>query len=627
MMNEQQRLIEAINLQSQGKADAATEIFQDILAANPNNAAALYSLAVIEMNRGHVAEALRLSEHGVNVAAEFAPLHFAHASALQALGRREEALVSYDKALALQPEYAEVLINSGVLLRALHRYHEALQRFNQVLTIAPDNTLALANCAIILTEFKQSEKAIEMFQRLLALKPDYDYGLGLLCYERLHICDWREHEELAKRVLEGIHAGQRACKSLAMMSISDSAQDHFLAAKIFAAHFYPKAPQSFWQGERYRHKKIRVAYVSPDLREHPVGHLMAGVFEHHDKSRFEIVAVSLGIDDQSRLRARMLNAFDTFIDARLMGSRQIAEMLREMEIDIAVDLGGYTADTRTDIFAFRPAPIQVNYLGYPGTMGTDYMDYIMADPFVIPERDKPFYSEKVVYLPDCYLPTDASLAISDITPSRAECGLPEQGFVFCSFNHDYKISPPVFESWMRLLRQIPDSVLWLMSRSEASQRNLRLEAEQRGVDPNRLIFAGRVPRVEDHLARYRQADLFLDTHPYNAHTTAADALMAGLPVLTRVGNAFPSRVAGSLLHTIGLPELITYTPEEYEAMALRLALEPALLSGIKTKLAEHKQSHPLFDLDNICLNLEAAYMAMWRAWRLGDAHNDIAGTQ
>lgn len=617
MNSENDKLVQAIEMQNQGQVDEAAVLFREILASNPNSAAAIYSLGVILLNKGSVAEALSLCEHGVKVAPNFAPLRFVYGAALQAVGRKEEALQSFDEALKIQPDYMEVLINSGVLLRDMFRHKDALERFNSALTINPDYVPALSNAGILLTEFKESAKAIALFERLLRIKPDYDYGLGLLCYERLHICDWTDFENLSEKTIEGVRAGQRACKSLALMSISDSAGDHLLAARMFAQHYCPRKPQSLWNGERYQHKKIRVAYVSPDLREHPVGHLMAGIFEHHDKSRFETIAISLGIDDQSRLRARMLKAFDRFIDARNMGAAQIAQLMRDMEIDVAIDLGGYTSDTRTEIFAYRPVPVQVNYLGYPGTMGTDYMDYILADRHVIPETKRQFFSEKVVYLPDAYLPTDSSVKISERTPTRAECGLPEEGIVFCSFNHDYKISPPVFDIWMRLLNQVPGSVLWLMSRSEVSQRNLRSEASKRGVDPSRLVFANRVPLVEDHLARYRQADMFLDTHPYNAHTTAADALMAGLPVVTYTGNAFPSRVAGSLLHAVGLPELVTHSLADYEALALKLATTPAMLKEIKQRLLSDRANQPLFDTEKLCRSLEASYIEMWERVQRG----------
>ncbi|MCX7178089.1 MAG: tetratricopeptide repeat protein [Proteobacteria bacterium] len=617
-------MIKAIGLQGEGKLAEATTLFHQILKSDPNNGAALFSLSVISINTGNPAEALRLSQHGIKAAPKFAPMRFVYGAALQAAGRKDEALKSYDEALELDPNATDVLLNSGVLLRDMQRHHEALERFNRILAIDPNHASGLGNCAIILTEFKQSEQAIGMFKRLLEINPDYDYGLGLLAYERLHICDWGDFAAKAREIVEGVRSGRKACKSLAFMAISDSAKDHLQVAETFAKHFCPRRPISLWQGERYRHDKIRLAYVSPDLREHPVGHLIAGVFERHDKSRFETIAISLGIDDQSRIRARMLKVFDRFIDVREMGTAQIAQLMRDLEIDIAVDLGGYTSDTRTDIFAHRPVPIQVNYLGYPGTMGSDYYDYILADRYVIPEEQQQFYSEKVIYLPDSYLPTDGSVAISERTPTRGECGLPDTGVVFCSFSHDYKISPPLFDVWMRLLERVPGSTLWLMSRGDLCQHNLRKEAEIRGIDPLRLVFASRVPLVEDHLARYRQADLFLDTHPYNAHTTAADALMAGLPVVTYMGGAFPARVAGSLLNAIGLPELITDSLEGYEALAFKLATSPALLADLKKRLLENKATFPLFDTAGFCRNMEAAYIAMWRQYQLGDAHDALS---
>jgi len=618
-------LIQAIELQTQGRLDEALALFNICLQNNPNDAAALYSVGVILLKQGKAAQAIPLLEHGVAVAPQFAPLWFVLGAVRQALGQKDEALQAYDKALEVRPDYTEVLINSGALLRELMRHQEALERFNRVLTYDPNHQLALGNCGILLTEFKRSTEAVGMFQRLLAINPNYDYGYGLLSYERLHACDWTDFAALQEAIVAGVRAGRRACKSLAFMALSDSAEDHQRCARTFSQHHYPKA-EPLWRGERYRHERIRVAYVSPDLREHPVGHLIAGVLERHDKSRFETVAISLGINDQSRLRGRMEKAFDHFIDAKQMGTRKIAELMREMEIDIAVDLAGFTADSRTDVFAYRPAPVQVNYLGYPGTLGLDYMDYILADRFVIPPEHQRFYDEKVVYLPDAYLPTDSGVKISERTPSRSECGLPEQGVVFCSFSHDYKVSPPVFDIWMNLLRQVPGSVLWLVSRNEVSQGNLRKEAQARGVDPSRLVFAGRVPLVEDHLARYRQADIFLDTHPYNAHTTAADALMAGLPVVTYMGNAFPARVAGSLVHAVGLPELATKSLAEYEALALALATDPARLAALKARLQANLATQPLFDTDAFCRNLEAAYIAMWRRSQLGGAEDALCGT-
>jgi len=617
-------LIQGIELQNKGQLSQAQAVFELYLSHFPDDGIALYSLAVILMGTSGPERALPLVERGVQKNPGFAPLWYAHAAVLQRLGKREAALASYDKALEVKPDYVEALINSGTLLRETLQHLPALERFNRALAIDPNHQNALSNCAVMLTEFKKPLEAIAMFDRLLQINPDFEYGIGSICYERMHICDWSHFDADVARILVGIAAGKPSAKSLGVMSITDSAAVHHQCAETFANHRYPVRHAPLWTGERYKHDRIRIAYVSPDLREHPVGHLMAGIFERHDKKRFETIAISIGVNDESRLRQRMLDTFDHFIDARMMESRRIAEIMREMEVDIAIDLAGFTSDSRSEVFGMRPAPVQVNYLGYPGTMGTQYMDYVVADRHVIPPEHKQFYNEQVVYLPDAYLPAASGLKIADRTPTRAECGLPEEGVVFCSFNHDYKIAPHVFAVWMNLLRQVPGSVLWLMSRNPLSQENLRREAAARGVDPDRLVFAQRVPRVEDHLARYRQADLFLDTHPYNAHTTCADALMSGLPVVTCMGGAFPSRVAGSLLHAAGIPELVTTSLADYEALALQLARDPQRLARLKAQLIATQPTNALCDADGFCRNLEAIYTAMWRQAQLGGASDALS---
>ena len=617
-------LIRAIELQNQGHVAPAEQLLLHYLTQAPTDPVAVYSLAVIWLRMPNPAPALDLLERAVNAGTDFAPLWFAHATVLVKVGRRDDALQSYQRAIDLKPDYADAMINSGVLLRDLQQHVAALTRFQQVLALQPDNVMALSNAATLMTEFKRGEEAVAMLERLVQLAPEHDYALGMLCHEKLQGCDWQGFEALSQRVIDGVRAGRRSSKSLGLMALSDSAEDHQRCARLFAQQRYPVAAAPLWTGERYRHDRIRVAYVSPDLREHPVGHLMAGIFERHDKARFETTGLSLGVDDGSRLRERMTRAFDQFIDARQMTAVQIAALLREREIDIVVDLAGYTADSRSEIFTWRPAPVQVNFLGYPGTMGLGCMDYILADRHVIPPEHWRFYDEQVVYLPDAYLPPASNLQIAETTPSRADCGLPPTGVVFCSFNHDYKILPAVFAVWMRLLLQVPGSVLWLMSRSERSQRNLRASAQAAGIDPDRLVFAQRVPRVEDHLARYRVADLFLDTHPYNAHSTAADALLAGLPVLTCSGQSFPSRVAGSLLQAAGLPELVTHTVADYEQLALALARDPDRLAALKARLMERQRDSALFDVDAFTRHLETAYLAMWRQSQLGGARDALS---
>ena len=379
----------------------------------------------------------------------------------------------------------------------------------------------------------------------------------------------------------------------------------------------PPAARPLWRSERYHHDKIRIAYLSTDFRAHAVAFLIVGIFEHHDKDRFETIAISFSRDDKSETRTRIETAFDRFIDVQEMSDSEVAALMREMEIDIAIDLNGYTGDSRTAILAHRPAPVQVNYLGYPGTMGAPYIDYIIADRMVIPEAQQNHYSEKIVYLPDAYQANDRKRRVADRTPTRSEAGLPERGFVFASFNNTYKIGPEVFDVWMRLLRSIEGSVLWLLEDNAIAGANVKREAQARGVAPERLVFAPR-NKPDEHLARHRLADLFLDTLPYNAHTTASDALWMGLPLVTCPGNTFPGRVAASLLNAIGMPQLVTASLAEYEALARKLAGDPAALAAIKAKLAVNRDTHPMFDTARFAGYLESAYVTMWERQQRGD---------
>ena len=612
------QLLQALQLQEQGKPAEAAQLFRQILQRTPQDGAALYSLALLELNHFKDRDtALRLTEAGVAAVPHYAPMHALRALALHEAGELQAALDSYAQALKIDPHYVTALINSSVLQQQLAQHHAALDSLQRVLAIEPDNALALANCGTLLTEFKRGEEAIALFERLLQVAPGYDFGLGMLCFEKLHICDWQGIEALRERIVAGIRAGQPTSKTFPLLAICDEPRTLHAAARLFTERSYPAARQPLWRGEQYRHERIRIAYVSADLREHPVGHLLAGVIERHDKQRFETIGISLGIDDQSSLRARFIAAFDQFHDVQKLGSPKIAQLIRDLEVDILINLSGYTSGSRSEIFAQRPAPIQVNYLGYPGTLGADYIDYILADRHVTPLDEQDCYSEKIVQLPHSYLPTDGQLKVAERTPTRAEFGLPDSGLVFCSFNHDYKISPEVFAVWMRLLQRVEGSVLWLMKLNEPAQRNLCRAAEEHGIDPQRLIFATRVPRVEDHLARYRLADLFLDCYPYNAHTTAADALFVGLPVLTYMGKVFQGRVAGSLLSTLDMPELITHSLEEYEAQAYHLATTPAALAQLHAKLAEKRTSTPLYDTELFCRHVEAAYLEMWQRWQGG----------
>ena len=609
----------ASRLMESGKLAEAEVIYQGQLARNKNDIYGLYHMALIRFQQQRFDEGLTLTDRGIVAAPGFAQIWFARAMILQRLGQNEQALGCHDRAIQLSPDYKEPLLNSGVLLGELFRHQEALARFERLLKIDPNHQKALANCSMLLSQMNQPARATALCQRLVQINPDYPDALGILVYQRMRSCDWTDLQPMSQAIVEGVRAGRRVSRSFALMSIESTAADQHRCAQMFAADRFPASARPLWRGERYTHDRIRVAYVSPDFREHPVSHLMSGIFERHDRSRFEIIAISVGVNDGSRFRARLEKAFDQFIDMAGQGGLQIAQRIRELEVDVLIDLAGYTADGRPDIFAYRAAPVQVNYLGYPGTMGSDYYDYIVADRHVIPPEHQPYFSEQVVYLPDTYLPTDAGQQIAERTPTRAECGLPETGVVLCSFSHNFKINPALFDSWACLLQQLPGSVLWLTGSEELMQANLRREAQARGLDPQRLVFAPRLPLVEDHLTRYRLADLFLDTWPYNAHTTAADALMAGLPVVTCQGQVFAARVAASLLHAIGLPELVTHSLEAYEALVLQLLSDRPRLQAVRARLQAHRATHALFDTDHFCRNLEQAIVSMHTGQRLGEA--------
>lgn len=613
------KVIRAIQLQEQGKVAEATNLFKQVLAVAPSDWASLFSLGRILLHEGKPDEALKYLNKLVVVNKGYAPGFHLRGTVLEKLGRFEEALSDYDKGLIIEPNDVAALDYRGNLLSKLGRDRDAESNFRRALEINPNDQMVLANLGKLYFGHKRFIDSGLLFERLMRLNPDYQYARGLRVNNKLHLASWNNIENEIAEILAYVRGGKRTCYSLALLSMSDLATDHLKCAQIFSQTCCPVNWSSTWAGGKFHHDRIKIAYVSPDFREHPVAHLIMGVIERHDNSRFETIGVSLGLNDGSALRLRAEAAFDVFVQAESMSNLELINLLRGMEIDIAVDLSGYTSGARTELFASRIAPIQVNFLGYAGTMGADFIDYIIADKHVIPEVDRHAYVEQVAYLPDTYLPTDSGLQIAERCLTREEVGLPAEGFVFCSFNHIFKINPRIFSIWMHLLGTVEDSVLWLAAPNDEAIINLRNEAQIRGVDPKRLIFAERVPLISEHLARYRLADLFLDTFPYNAHTTAADALFAGLPVVTWGGGAFQSRVAGSLLRAIGLPELITESLEQYVRVAAELANDSNRLTAIRAKLATNKATFPLFDTERYCRHLEVAYQEMWERFRSGQS--------
>jgi protein O-GlcNAc transferase len=527
---------------------------------------------------------------------------------LNDLKQYDEAFTAYDKALALKPDLAEAWLGRGISLRALKRYDEAFAAYDKALAIEPNLARAWLGRANAFFELKRYNEAVTAFDKTLALEPDLQYVEDTRLHAKMNQCDWSNFDAESAHLVSSVRK-DIVSQPFALLAVSPSPELQLHNASLFSKKNYTAAEKALWRGERYKHTRIRVAYLSADFGEHAVSILLAGLFEQHDRKRFETFAISFEDHPQSEILTRLKGSFDQFITVKNQSDVDVARWLHAHEVDIAIDLMGHTKNARTPIFALRPAPIQVNYLGYPGTMGADFIDYIVADRFTIPEAQRRFYSEKIVYLPDVFQANDSKRTIDNSPSARSEVGLPENAFVFCSFNNNSKITPICFDVWMRLLRKVDGSVLWLLGGDNILERNLRKEAENRGVNPARLIFASRIPYA-NYLARFRLADLFLDTFPFNAGTTASDALWAGLPIVTCSGEPFASRMAGSLLTSVGLPELVTESLSDYESLAFELAGNPDRMISAKKKLATNLAGCPLFDTRLLTRHIEAAYAAM-----------------
>jgi predicted O-linked N-acetylglucosamine transferase (SPINDLY family) len=604
-------------LQDLGRHAEALAGYERALALRPDFLHALLGRggALLELQRD--ADALDCFDRALAQQADLAPALHNRGTALLRLKRQQEAVASFDRALSLQPDLADAWINRGNALQELARQADALASFDRALQLAPDLPGVLFNRGNALLELKRYDEAARAFEQLLARAPEHAYALGKLLYAKMMCCEWQGIAELADAVREGIRAGRPAVLPFGYAAVSDSPDDLKRCAEIFAADLAPARPP-LWDGRRYGHRKLRLGYLCGEFRNQATAILMTELFELHDKSRFELMAFDNGWDDGSTLRRRINAAFDAVVDIAHDADEVAAQRIAGYEIDILVNLNGYFGLARNGVFAQRPSPVQVNYLGFPGTMGAPYIDYIVADAQVIPHGEERAYTEQVVRLPDSYQVNDRSRQIAERTPSRSELGLPADAFVFCCFNNTYKIAPPVFDVWMRLLHRVPGSVLWLLEDNAAAQRNLADAARQRGVDPQRLVFAPRI-RLDEHLARHRAADLFLDTLPYNAHTTASDALWAGLPVLTCRGTTFPGRVATSLLTALGVAdELVTPDLPAYEQRALLLASAPERLADIRQTLVARRLTAPLFDTPRFCRHIEAAYLRMWERAERGE---------
>jgi predicted O-linked N-acetylglucosamine transferase (SPINDLY family) len=614
--------IEALNnrgtaLCELGRPQEGLVSYDRVLEIDPDHVEALNNRGIALAALGRREEALASYHRALAIRPRYADALSNRCEVLMQLGRLRDALGSCEQALAIQPDHVRALVNRGVLLGRFKRHEAALAALAQALTLAPADMQALSARGFLLRELHRHDEALADFARVAAAAPDMPYIPGALVHAKMQLCDWTDLAAAIGRLTSALRAGKPASEPFPLLAIDLSAAEQLRAAQIFAADRYPPSPRAFRGGGRSSHERIRIGYVSGEFREQATSYLIAELFELHDRKRFEIFAISTGGEDASPIRRRIAQAVDRFLEAGDRSDAELAALVHEHEVDILLNLNGYFGDERTGVFALRPAPLQASYLGYPGTMGTDCIDYILADPFVIPPSEQAAYAEKVVYLPETYQVNDTKREIAADAVSRAAAGLPRDAFVFCCFNQSYKILPAVFDVWMRLLQQVEGSVLWLRSDNATVQKNLRREAQARGIDARRIIFAPFM-KLDQHLARHRLADLFLDTLPLNAHTTASDALWAGLPVVTCAGSTFGGRVAGSLLHAAGLKELVTTSLADYESLALRLAGDRAVLGEIKVRLAHNRSTCPLFDSNRFRRHIEAAYVKMWEMRQRGE---------
>jgi protein O-GlcNAc transferase len=604
-------------------AEAAAR-YAEVLLIEPGNADACFYLGMIACQDNKFSEGADYARQSLTRDPYHARAHVLLGRALEALGQREEALTSFEQAIALAQDLAQAYGHRADVLRELGRNEEAVESYDRGLALAPDAIEDWVSCGVALLAIGRYEDAVASFDRVLALKPDFPqaqllYAPRLL--SKLRVCDWTNLDTEIAQLLRMISEQRPISVPFATLVIPATAAEQLQCARRYMQDQLSFPP--IWRGEIYSHERVRVAYLSADFREHATAYLTAGLFEAHDKSRFEVAAISLGQNDYSPMRHRLEAAFEHFVDVQGKSDQDIADVIRQRESDIVVDLMGFSKDNRFNVLARRPAPVQLNYLGYPGTLGASCVDYIFADSTIVPEDQGAFYAEQVVRLPGTYQINDNKRQIAPTTPPRHRCGLPERAFVFCCFNNTQKLNPQMFDIWMRLLQSKKDSVLWLLDGGSTASLNLRAAAAKRGVSPERLIFAPKVG-VVDHLARQRQADLFLDTLPCNAHTTASDALWAGLPVLTCLGATFAGRVAGSLLKAIGLDELIAPSLHDYEALALNLAQDRAHLARIRHRLVLNRAASILFDTKRATRHLEAAYLTMLDILRRGDRPRSFA---
>jgi len=585
------------------------------IALDENNPEALLNLGLVYKEAKDFVAALDNFDKAIKLDPGFAKAWSNKGSALHDLRQYQSALRSFDEALSLDKNYYEAWSNRGLTLFDLKHYKESLLSHEKAISINNQYADAWFNKGLTYVALKDFINALICLRTAFEINPHHQYLLGDMVHTQLLIGDWDHLDEKIQTLAEEIDCGLNASTPFPMLSAMDDPQLHLETAKLWTNDKYPRS-NSLPAIRKREHPKIRIGYFSPDFKDHPVSFLTAELFELHDRNQFEVFAFSLQpADSNNPVRKRLVAGFDKFIDVANKSDQEITQLARDHEIDIAIDLCGHTQFARTGIFSYRAAPIQVNYLGYPGTLGADYFDYLIADSTLIPKPDQQFYAEKIVYLPNSYMVDDSKRLPSGRAFSKAELNIPEDKFVFCCFNNSYKLNEVTLDSWAKIISKVPNSVLWVSENDAEFRRNLLKAFSNRGIDPNRIIFAERINLMEDHLARYQIADLFLDTRPFNAHTTAVDALKSGVPVITLLGKSFAGRVGASLLKAIDLGELITTTEDQYETLAVELGNNQDKLYLLKEKLKENLISKPLFNTQLFTRHIETAYLKMYKRYQ------------
>lgn len=603
-----------------GRAEASLASCDRAIAIDPDQAQAWFNRGLAGLRLGRDEAALGSFDRAVALKPDYAKAWLNRGRALQSLHRPGPALASYDQALACGIDDADLHFRRALALQDLGDFEAAVAGYRRALTLQPGRVAAHNNGGNALARLGRLDEALAEYRQALALDPALEFLPGTVLYTQQRVHDWAGHDEGLQALHEAIAAGRRAVLPFPALTLLDSTALQTRAARTWFEAKHPKVDAAGAFGParppRPAGQRIRIAYVSADFHDHATSHLLAGLIEAHDRRRFEVLGLSYGPDTGDAVRRRIAAAFDRFVDVREASDDEVVRLAREMEVDIAIDLKGVTRDARPGLFAARCAPLQAAYLGFPGSMAVDFIDYVIADTTVITPQARPHYREKIVTLPGCYQVNDRRRAIADEPSTRADHGLPEGAFVFCCFNGAHKLAPSWFDVFMRVLRAVPGSVLWLLQEHGSAMQRLREEAARRGVDGRRLVFAASLPPAR-HLARHRHADLFLDTLPYNAHTTGSDALWAGLPVLTCAGESFAARVGASLLQAVGLPQLVTHDAAAFEARAIELATRPGELDAMKAHLRERRLTLPLFDTEAFARRIEAAFEAMLERHRAG----------